>query len=181
MSTPCGNRVVFVEPHAELDEVPERVHVGLAEQLRRPALVGHSCDDPVVEAFVRLARQLLADLLHPCLADKLARQVGEEFRLGIARQGDDRSVHVAEVLDPLEQPRRRPREQVLGDVLDHRAPHMLIRVADIDVRRAGAVRGPCNRSSHVDVLDPRDHLHQLARLNVRADLDDQFGVPVDPR
>jgi hypothetical protein len=65
-------------------------------------------------------------------------------------------------------------------VLDHRAPHVLVRVADIDVRRAGAVRSPSDRARDVRVLDTRDHLDRLTGLDVRADLDDQLGVPVDP-
>jgi hypothetical protein len=64
-------------------------------------------------------------------------------------------------------------------VLDHRAPHVLIRVADVDVRRAGAVGGACDRPRDVRVLDARDYLDELPGLDVRADLDDQIGVPVD--
>jgi hypothetical protein len=65
-------------------------------------------------------------------------------------------------------------------VLDHRAPHVLVRVADIDIGRAGAVRSPSDRARDVRVLDPRDHLDGLTGLDVRADLDDQLGVPIDP-
>jgi hypothetical protein len=65
-------------------------------------------------------------------------------------------------------------------MLDHRAPHVLVRVADIDEGRAGAVRSPSDRARNVRVLDSRDHLDGLPGLDVRADLDDQLGVPVDP-
>ena len=181
MLAPGGDRVVLVEPHAELDELPEGVDVRVAEQLGRPARVRHAGDDPVVEPLVRLARQLFAELRHPRLADAVARQVGEELRLGVAHQRDDRRVLLAEVLRPLEEPRRRPREDVVGSLLDHRAPDVLVRVADVDVRGAGAVRGPRHRARDVGVLDPRDHLDELAGLDVRADLDDQLRVPVDPR
>ena len=95
---PRGDGIVLVEPHAELDEVPQRVDVRVAEELGRPALVRHAGDDPVVEPLVRLARQLFAERPHPRLADAVAGQVGEELRLRVAHQRDDRRVLLAEVL-----------------------------------------------------------------------------------
>ena len=94
----------------------------------------------LLRPLVRLARELFAELRHPRLADAIAGQVGEQLRLRVAGQRDDRGVLVAEVLRPLEEPRRRPREHVVRGVLDQRPADVLVRVADVDVRRARAVR-----------------------------------------
>ena len=136
MGPPGGDGIVLVEPHAELDQLPEWVDVGRAEQLIRPAGVRHAGHDPVVEALVRLPRELLAELHHPRFADAIARQVGEQLGLGVAGQRDDRGVHRAEMLRPLEEPRGCPREQVVVGVLDQRPADVLVRVADVDVGRA---------------------------------------------
>ena len=65
-------------------------------------------------------------------------------------------------------------------MLDQRTADVLVRVADVDVGRARAIGGTGHRARHVGVLDPRDHLDELAGLDVRADLDDQLGVALDP-
>ena len=91
--------------------------------------------------LVDLARALLGELDHPRPADALAGQVGEQIGLGVADQSDDRGAFVAERALALQEPRRCPREHVVGGVLDQRAPDVRVDVADVDVRRAGAVRG----------------------------------------
>ena len=112
--------------------------------------------------------------------DALARQVGEQVRLGVAGQRDDRGVLVADLLRPLEQPRRRPREDVVGCTLDQRAAEVLVGVEDVDVARAGPVRGARDRTGHLGVLDAPEHLDELTRLDVRADPHGELGVPLDP-
>jgi len=64
-------------------------------------------------------------------------------------------------------------------VLDHCAPDVLVRIADVDVHSAGTIGGPRDRTRDVCVLDSRDHLDELTGLNVCANPDDQLGVPVD--
>ena len=100
---PGRDGIVLVEPHAVLDHIPQAVDVGLAEHLPGPALVGHADDGPVVQLLVDLAVALVRELAHPRLADPLARQVGQELRLGISGQRHDRGVH-----------RRRSRRRVRG-------------------------------------------------------------------
>ena len=59
---PGGDGIVLVEPHAELDDLPQPVDVGLAEHLPGPALVGHADDRPVVQLLVDLAVALVGEL-----------------------------------------------------------------------------------------------------------------------
>ena len=57
---------------------------------------------------------------------------------------------------------------------------MRVAVAGVDVAGAGAVRGARDRARERCVLDARADLDELARLHVRADVDDELGVAVEP-
>ena len=177
---PGGDRVVLVEADAELDQLPQPLDVGLAEHLLRPTRVRDADHRPVVQLLVDLAVVLLGQLQHARTPDALARQVGEQVRLGVARQRDDGGALVADLLRPLEQPRRSPGEDVVGRTLDQRAPEMLVGVEDVDVARARPVGGAGDRAGHLGVLDAPEHLDELPRLDVRAHPHGELGVPLDP-
>ena len=179
VAAPGGDRVIVVEPHAELDELPEPFEIRLAEHLRGPAGVRDADDRPVVQLLVDLAAVLLGELARACAPDAVAGQVGEQVGLGVTGQRDHRGVLRADPLGALEQPRRRPREHVVGGVLDQRPPHVLVGVEDVDVPRAGPVRGACDGPRDLGVLDAAEHLDELAGLNVRADLNGELGISLD--
>jgi hypothetical protein len=181
VAAPGGDGIVGFQSHTELDELPESLQVGLAEHLLRPARVRNSDDRPVVRLLVHLAAVLLGQRTWARAPDAVAGQVGEQIGLGVAGQCDDRGVFCADRLRTFEQPRRRPRENVVGGVLDQRPPHVLVRVEDVDVTGSCLVRGPRDGTRHVRVLDSAEHLDELAWLDVGADLDGQLGVALDAR
>ena len=133
--------------------VPEPLDVRLAEHLRGPALVRARDDGPVVQLLVRLAHRLGDELAHPRAADALAGKVGEQIRLRLAADRDDRGVLVAERPRPGEQPRRRPGQDVVGGVLDQRPADVRVDVAQVDVAGAGAVRGARDGAGERSVLE----------------------------
>ena len=79
-------------------------------------------------------------------ADALAVEVGEELGLRVAGDRAERAADLAERRQPLDEPRRRVAELVLGRVLDVRAPDVLVGVEDVDVPRAGRVGLACDRA-----------------------------------
>ena len=76
-------------------------------------VVRHADHRPVVQPLVDLARVLLGEVEHASPADAVAREVGEQIRLGIAGQRDDGCALVADLLRAPEQPRRCPREHLV--------------------------------------------------------------------
>src|SRR5262249_47341742 len=85
---------------------------------------------------------------------------------------------VAELLRPLQEPRRRPGEDVVGAVFDQRAAQVLVGVVDVDVARACVICGTCNRASDLEVLDRAPDLDELARLDVGADAHRKLRVAI---
>jgi len=81
--------------------------------------------------------------------------------------------------DPLEQPRRRPGERLLGRELDQRAAKVHVAVADVDVARAGAVGGARDRLRERRVLEQAVDDQRLARLEVDSDPHGQVGVALE--
>ena len=177
---PRGDRVVHVEPNAELDDLPEPLHVGLAEHLLRPAGVRDADDGPVVQLLVDLPAVLLGELEHPRASDTIAWQVCEQVGLGVAGQRDDRGALVTDLLRALQQPRRRPREDVVGRALDQRAADVLVAVEHVDVARTRLVGCARHRARDFGMLDAGEHLDELAGLHVRAHVDGQLCVALDP-
>ncbi len=121
----------------------------------------------------------MRELEHPRLADTVAGQVGQQLRLGVACQRDDRRALVTDLDGAFEEPWRCPRERVVCCELDQCPPDVLVGVVDVDVARTSFVRRSRDRARDGRVLDSRDHLHELSRLHVRADPDCQLGVPGD--
>ena len=109
-------------------------------------------------------------------ADAAAVEVGEELGLRVAGDREQRAALLAEVVQALDEPRRREAELVLGGVLDVRAADVLVGVEDVDEARAGRVRLACDRPHERLVLDERVDREQLAGLQVEPDLDRQPGV-----
>ena len=78
-----------------------------------------------------------------------------------------------------EQPRRRPRQDLVSRVLDQGAAHVRVGVTDVDVSRTRAVGGARNGADERRMLDVAGDLDELAGLNVRADVDGQLGEAVE--
>ena len=97
MIAPRRDGVRLVEAHAERDLLPQLLDVGLAEDLRCPALARSADSAPVDVVLPDLLHPDLHDLLRHCPADALAVEVGEQLRLGIAGRRDHRvAAHRAE-------------------------------------------------------------------------------------
>jgi hypothetical protein len=176
---PGLDRLGLVEAGRRRDGVPEPLHVRLAEDRGRPALVRERDDRPVDQPLVRRLDVALGQLAHAGLADASAVEVGEELGLGVADDLDQGAVLLRQVVDPGERPRRRPAEAVVRCELDARAAHVLVRVVDVDVRGAVLVGDACDRAGERGVLGKRGHPHHLPRADVRADLDGEAGVALE--
>ncbi len=176
---PRRDRVRLVEPHSGLDRAPEPLEVRLAEDRGRPALVRVRDDRPVAAA----ARELEAragEVAHPRARDARAVEVGEELRLRVPADREQRAAVAAELLHALDEPRRRPREHVLARVLDVRAADVLVGEEDVDVAGAGHVGLLRDRAHERRVLDEAVDRQPLARLEVEPDPDGQARVVGQP-
>ena len=180
MLAPRCDRIVHVEPHAELDGLPEPLQVGLAEHLLRPAGVRDADDGPVVQLLVDLTAVLLGELEHPRAADAVAGQVREQVRLGITRQRDDGGPFRPDLLGAVQQPRRRPGEHTVGRTFDQGTADVLVAVEHVDVARSCLVGRSRDCARNTGVLDAPDDVDELTRLHVRADPYGELGVPLDP-
>ena len=80
------------------------------------------------------------------------------------------------VLEPLNHPRRREAERLVGRLLDHRAPDVQVCVAHVDVARAGVIRRDGDRARERRLVDESVDEHVLALADVRADADGELCV-----
>ena len=80
----------------------------------------------------------------------------------------------------VEQELRRLPEHLLGAELDRGSPEVLIRVARRHARRTGAVGLARDGAGDLRVLDLADDDRLLARLDVRADPDDELRIATEP-
>ena len=68
------------------------------------------------------------------------------------------------------------RERVVGAELDHRVADVVVAVADVDVPRAGTVRGARQRPRKRRMLHLRGEEDGLPFLHVRADAHSEVGI-----
>ncbi len=68
------------------------------------------------------------------------------------------------------------RERLVGPELDHRPSHVAVGVEDVDVGRADAVGLPRQSTREVVLFHGGVEKDLLARLDVRADADDEFRI-----
>ena len=176
MLLPGGDRIGLVEPRADRDGLPQPVHVRLAEDLGRPAFVRARDPGPVHGAVDHLLADDVVQFEHARPTDALAVEIGEQVRFGVARCPDHRvAAHVPEALL---QPFRGVLERLVGAMLDQRPPDVLVGVLHVDVARTGRVPRACERPDQRRMLDRAEQEECLARLEICADADCQFGVPV---
>ena len=71
-------------------------------------------------------------------ADAAAVEVGEELGLRVAGDREQRAAVLAEVVEPLDEPRRRLAERLVRGVLDMGAPDVLVAVENVDVAAPAA-------------------------------------------
>jgi hypothetical protein len=160
--------------------VPEPLHVRLAEDRRRPALVRVGDDRPVEQPLVRRLHVALGELAHSRPADAGPVEVREQLRLGVADDVHLRAVLLGQVVDLREHPRRRPVERFLVGVLDPCPTDVLVRVIHVDVAGAVLVRAARDRPHQRGVLGQRRDPDQLARADVRPHLDRQARIAFQP-
>ena len=119
--SPRRDGVGLVEAHGRGDGLPQPVDVGLAEHRLRPALVRAADDRPRDRGLAEQLEVARAERHHPRLGDALLVEVGEEVGLGVADEHQDRALALGQVVEPRDEPRRRPLERLLRAVLDLRA------------------------------------------------------------
>ena len=175
--TPRRDRVGLVETHRRRDGLPQALDIGLPEHGLRPALVRSGDDRPVAVA-VGQPQARLRDLAHARARDARPVEVRVELRLGVAGDPHVRAALLREPVEPVDEPRRRPPERLVGCALDVRAAHVLIGVVDVDVARARAVRLARGGARERRVLDERADAERLPRLQVQADAHGQPRVRV---
>ena len=107
---PGRDRVGLVEPDRGRDRLPEPVDVGLAEHacVAQPSF-GYATIDQLQRPSVS-ARLASASCAHPGSPEAAAVEAVEELRLGVAGDREQRAAVLAEVVQPLDEPRRRPAE-----------------------------------------------------------------------
>ena len=142
---PGGDRIGLVQPGRGRDRLPEPLDVGLAEDGAGPAGV-RVADDRPGHLAVRHRQQPLGQLPAASAGDARAVEVGEQLRLRVAGDRDDRAVVRGEVVDERHLPRRRPLELLLGHVPDARPPQVRVVVDRLDVVGAALVRDPGERA-----------------------------------
>ena len=152
---PRGDRVVRVEAHAELDELPEPLEIGLAEHLLGPAGVRDADDRPVVQLLVDLPAVLLGELAS-CAPCRRGRRAGRPSRSGSASPVSATTAA------------RSRRRSLCARSSSHGGVHESTssaacsisarrtcwsRVEDVDVAGAGPVRGARDGTGDLGVLD----------------------------
>ena len=175
MLAPGLDRIGLVEANGRRDRRPDRSTSGSPKTSRAQPSLGNATIDQL-QAPVGQPQARLGDRAHPRPRDPAAVEVGEDLRLGVSDDREQRTAVLAEVVEPLDEPRRRPAERVLGGVLDVGPPHPLIRVEDVDVAGSGRVRLGCDRARERRVLDERVDGEPLAGLEVHADVDREARV-----
>ena len=117
--------------------------------------------------------------MHAGLADARAVEIGEQFRLGVPGDRAERSADLAQLAQPLDEPRRRVVEQVVAGQFDVRASHVLVGIEHVDVLRSGAVRLARDRAGERRMLDQRVDPEDLARLKVEPDLNGKARIALE--
>ena len=179
MDPPRFDRVGLVEPHRLRDRLPEPVDVGLAEDVLGPG-GRRRADDPPGELAHRLAARpllVVGDRLR--LADPRPVEPVEEAGPRFRREQECGAVAVGDRLEPLDHPRRRVVERLLGCLLDQDAPDAVVDVTDVYEARPGVVGGGGERPHEVCVVEEAVDHHRLPRLHVDADAGDQPRVRLD--
>ncbi len=177
---PRLDRVVAVEPEHIDHLVPELVERFLRLELGmhalRPAGVGRRPGSPVRRALVDDPRHR-GDVRQQ-VATRASGVEALEDRRARARQRDPGGVLVREPLHPLLDPGRHEVERALVGVLEPLPLDELVPPEDVDVLRAPLVAGA--RHGVGDVLHPvvRGDAQDLARLDVRAEADEEIGEAV---
>ena len=116
---------------------------------------GKATIDQLIRRLFDRVQVALGELPHAGLADAGAVEVGEQLRLRVAGDADQRAVLLRQVVDLREHPGRRPAERVLVGVLDPGAAHVLVGVVDVDVAGAPLVRAARDRPHERRVLGQR--------------------------
>ena len=179
MRAPCLDRVLGVEAHRRRDGIPEPFDVGLAEDGLGPAGIRRGHDDPVQLPAHHEGQVDHPDVARLRLRDELGVEPVEERRFRVAGERDQGRPGVAPGADPVEEVLRRPSELGLGAELDRGLAQMEVGDDGVHARRARPERRARDGTGDRRVLDQVDENDLLARLDVRADPDDEVGEPVE--
>jgi hypothetical protein len=128
MLAPGRHGIGLVESHRGRDGLPESLHVGLTEHHLGPAGIRRRDDHPVEEPVQHEREVDRARVvgIGPC--DEHRVEPGEQVRLGIARELDDRGARLAPGSHPVEEVLGRVPELLFGAELDRGLPQ--VEVAD---------------------------------------------------
>jgi hypothetical protein len=177
MLLPRCHGVRLVKPDCLCNEVPEALHVGLSEDLPRPALVWIGHARPVHRAFVEDdLGPSLHELLRARPADAATVDAFVDVRVRIACDAERGTSVLVQVFGLRETPRRRPLESFLVRMLEHRAPHVLIAIEDVHSPCTCFVRGGRDGACEGRVLDVTGDMDVLARTKVEPDPDAELRV-----
>ena len=181
MRPPGRNRILLAQASRVGDGIPQPLDVGLAEDGGRPAGVGVGDDDPVDQPLVGRLDVALGQLPHPGLADPGAVEIGQQLRLRVADELDQRPARAAPRWSTLASSHGGVQPGVSSSArLDPRPPDVLVGIVDVDVAGALLVGDPGDLARQWGVLGQRDHPDDLAFADVRAHLDGEAGVALEP-
>ena len=172
---PGCDRIRLLEPDRVGDRLPQPLDVRLAEHLLGPALIRVGRDRPGDRAGVLRLVQSLEKVARTCPPDALSVEIGEQVRIRVARDHHERAV-VSDRPRLLEKPGGSVRQHLVLRVLDHRAAHVLVDVADVDVTGAGLVARAGERACELGMLDLTVDEQRLPGLEVHSDPHDQLRV-----
>ena len=147
---------------------PQPLDVRLAEDRLRPALGREGNDRPVEQVLHHRLDVCGLQLARNSTRDAALVEVLEEVGRRVAADLDDYTVPLADRLDALDLPRRRPAEPLVGAVLDLRPLHPLVGVVDLHVAGARAVGLRYDEPHELGLRDVGEDEDVLPLAHVRA-------------
>ncbi len=173
---PGGDRIGLIEPYRRPDGLPEPGEVRLAEDLLRPSGSRKGDDRPRHRTLVELIPIRSAKLGHYRLRDAARVEAGEEVRIGLAHDADERRSPLRLLGHALHCPGGSPADRLLRGELDLCTAQVDIAVAGIDPPGALRVGGTRERADERRVLEVGKDGQILPVLDVHADTQRKPGV-----
>ena len=135
MRPPRRYGIRLIDPGDASDRIPETLDVRFPEPVH-PARVRCHDDRPVHVPTGDVLQHRHTNVFRVRPADEGRIEIGEQIRIRIPRQRDERRVLLGPTLDPVEKVWRRPADLTLRPELDRGATEVQVGVKDDDVLRA---------------------------------------------